>query len=107
MFNINIYSNYKITKDVDSLYKSYDSDDPDWFMEDTVSMELTLSGGELIDNICKLLKDPDFMEVDYTVLSANSMELTINHFNPNDGTGAEYKYSIECIADYDKDQLFI
>lgn len=107
MFNINIYSNYKVTKEVNSSYKSYDSDSDDWFKNDTFDMEMVLTGAELIENISKLLLDKDFSDFNITISSSISMELLINHFDPTDGTGAEYKYSIEYVADYDKEQLFI
>lgn len=104
MFNINIYQTYKISEIIKPCYKSYDSDDDNWFKNDEYSDEYELNGVNLINKIVKKLTMKDFSdcEINNTLNVVDKkvqeiLNLRISIFNPMDGTGTEYIYYIKPI----------
>lgn len=85
--NINIYSKYKVTRYVCSNYKSYDSDDDDFWKEDKFSEELELDGGRVADLISATLCLSDFQDITIDFLDKGTLKLKINRFNPSNGDG--------------------
>lgn len=83
--NINIYGKYKITKHVRSNYKSYDSDDDDFWREDEFSQELELDGGHLADLIGNTLCLSDFQDISINLSDKDTLKLKITRFNPSNG----------------------
>lgn len=93
--NINIYSKYKVTKHVRSNYKSYDSDDDDFWKEDEFSQELELDGGKVIEVITQELNSSYFQDVSIDLLEINTIKVQINTFDPSSGEGDDFTYIIK------------
>lgn len=83
--NINIYSNYKVTRYVHSNYKSYDSDADDFWKEDKFSQELELDGRYITDLIGNTLCLSDFQDISIDLLDKDTLKLKITRFNPSNG----------------------
>lgn len=101
MFNINIYSKYKVIRQINSCYASYDSDADDWLKKDQYVDEDVLDGGEIIDILVRVLKlkDNDFSEFIINTQVENKLRIDINFFDPSSGESTEYTYFIEEIKD--------
>lgn len=98
MFNINIYSNYEVIRSVDTCYKTYDSDDPDYFKKEQFKEELLLSGSELIKHL-KSIYDKYCICVTFGI-DGDSLYIKIENFDASDGTGTDYEYRIKEIRQY-------
>ena len=95
MFNINIYSKYKVIRQINSCYASYDSDADDWLKHDQYVDDDILDGGKLIDILVNVLKLKDY---DFSEFIINT-QIDNNFFDPSSGESTEYTYFIEEIKD--------
>ena len=101
MFNINIYSKYKVIRQINSCYASYDSDADDWLKHDQYVDDCVLDGGEIIDMLVKILEitHDDFSEFIINTQVENKLKIDINEFDPSSGESTEHIYFIEEIKE--------
>lgn len=93
--NIDVFSRYKVIEIINDTYKSYDSDDDNWFKNDEYKNELELDGIEIINRIIRLLDKPDFIDITISSGIDNHIVIDIQHFDALSGEGTEWRYIIE------------
>ena len=103
--NINIYSKYKVTKHVHSNYKSYDSDDDDFWKEDEFSQELELDGGCLANLIGNTLCLSNFQDISINLLDKDTLKLKITRFDPLNGEGNTVICTIKEVKESDMNEF--
>ena len=101
MFSIDIYSEYKVVETILDSYKSYDSDDDDWFKHDSYVNEYTLNAIELINKINQKLNLflSELCDFNINTTIDKHLKLEIQTFNPSDGTGTDYIYIIKKVVE--------
>lgn len=99
MFNINIYSKYRVVEDITTNYKTYDSDSEDWWKEDRFVNEYIIDGGELKDKLIGKLIGSDFSDLTIITIIKDYLKVEINTFDPMNGDGDNYIYYIKRVSE--------
>lgn len=94
MFNINIYAKYEVVRFIDDCYRSYDSDDPDYYKKDSFSEKFTMTGSELMNHFYKLFELNNFISITVRT-KKGSLVIKLEDFDASDGTGTDYEYAIK------------
>lgn len=86
MMNVNIYQVYKIKRKIDCAFIDEENSVPNdiTFKDLKKEDEISISGGQLLEYLAKLLNDGDISEFEI-----KDNKIKIVHFNPNTGEGTE------------------